>query len=174
MTRRRAAFSELELPDPQETATLRGVVKIFTTARLLVTNTVAGVSTVEVSHEALMREWKLLSDWIDKAREDIQLRKAWRERNSPNIDEDAFLLASIGESERQKRVEQERQTQEEQQQKKLTRRAVLVGLAGLGAAVAVSGYFLSRKPQEVPVVINPPKSLPYSYLGHSDKVYSVA
>jgi len=49
MTRRRAAFSELELPDPQETATLREVVKIFTTARLLVTNTVAGVSTLEVS-----------------------------------------------------------------------------------------------------------------------------
>ena len=191
MTRRRAAFSELELPDPQETATLREVVKIFTTARLLVTNTVAGVSTVEVSHEALMREWKLLADWIHEAREDIQLRKAisedatewkrrgcpldrlyrgsqlsealaWRERSSPSIDEDAFLSASIGERERQKTAEQERQTQEEQQQKKYTRRMVLVGLAGLGltiATVAVSGYFLSRKPQE----INPPKSLPYSY-----------
>ena len=37
MTRRRADFSELELPNPQETATLKEVVKIFTTARLLVT-----------------------------------------------------------------------------------------------------------------------------------------
>ena len=188
MTRRRAAFSELELPDPQETATLREVVRVFTTARLLVTNTVAGVSTVEVSHEALMREWKLLADWIHEAREDIQLRKAisedamewkrrgcpidrlyrgsqlsealaWRERSSPSIDEEAFLFASIGERERQKTAEQERQRQEEEQQKKYTRRMVLVGLAGLGAAVAVSGYFLSRKPLE----INPPKSLPYSY-----------
>ena len=156
---------------------MREVVKTFTTARLLVTNTVAGVSTVEVSHEALMREWKLLADWIHEAREDIQLRKAisedaaewkrrgcpndrlyrgsqlsealaWRERNSPSIDEDAFLSASIAERERQKTAEQERQTQEEQQRKKITRRTVLVGLAGLGltiATVAVSGYFLSRK-----------------------------
>jgi len=114
---------------------LREVVKIFTTARLLVTNTVAGVSTVEVSHGALMREWKLLADWIHEAREDIQLRKAisedamewkrrghpldwlyrgsqlsealaWRERNSSSIDEDAFLSASIAERERQKTAEQ--------------------------------------------------------------------
>ncbi len=206
MTRRRAASSELEMPDPQETATLKAVVKIFTTARLLVTNTVAGVSTVEVSHEALIREWKLLADWIHEAREDIQLRKvitedamewkrrghpldrlyrgsqldealAWRERNSPSIDEDAFLSASIAERERQKTAEQERQTQEEQQQKKYTRRIMLIGLAGVGltvATVAVSGYFLSRKPQEVPVVIIPPKGLLYSYQGHSDAVKSVA
>src|SRR6266496_3875513 len=206
MTRRRAASSELEMPDPQETATLREVVKIFTTARLLVTNTVAGVSTVEVSHEALIREWKLLADWIHEAREDIQLRKAisedaaewkrrgcpidrlyrgsqlsealaWRERNSPSIDEEAFLSASIAERERQKTAEQERQTQEEQQQKKYTRRIMLIGLAGVGltvATVAVSGYFLSRKPQEMPVVIIPPKGLLYSYQGHSDAVKSVA
>jgi len=206
MTRRRAVFSELELPDPQETATLREVVKIFTTARLLVTNTVAGVSTVEVSHEALMREWKHLSKWIHESREDIQQRKAisedavewkrrghpldrlyrgsqlsealaWRERNSPSIDEDAFLFASIGERERQKTAEQERQTQEEEQQKKYTRRMVLAaGVVGLAIATvaAVSGYFLSRKPQEVPVVINPPKSLPYPYQGHSSAVWSVA
>src|SRR5439155_14046597 len=76
VTRRRAAFSELEMPNPQETATLREVVRIFTTARLLVTNTIAGVSTVEVSHEALIQEWKLLADWIHEAREDIQQRKA--------------------------------------------------------------------------------------------------
>src|SRR6266496_1183694 len=206
MTRRRAVFSELELPDPQETATLREVVKIFTTARLLVTNTVAGVSTVEVSHEALMREWKRLADWIHEAREDIQQRKAisedamewkrrgcpidrlyrgsqlsealaWRERNSPSIDEEAFLSASIAERERQKTAEQERQIQEEQQQKKYTRRMVLAaGVVGLAIATvaAVSGYFLSRKPQEVPVVINPPKSLPYPYQGHSSAVWSVA
>jgi hypothetical protein len=181
MTRRRAAFSELEMPNPQETATLREVVKIFTAARLLVTNTVAGVSTVEVSHEALIREWKLLADWIHEAREDIQQRKAisedaiewkrrgypldrlyrgsqlsealaWRERSSPSSDEDAFLLASIGESERQKTAEQERQRQEEERQRKLTRRTVLVGLTGLGlttATVAVSGFFLSRKPSEI-------------------------
>ena len=140
MTRRRAAFSELEMPDPQETATLREVVKIFTSARLLVTNTVAGVSTVEVSHEALMREWKLLADWIHEAREDIQLRKAisedamewkrrgcpldrlyrgsqlsealaWRERNSPSIDEEAFLLpvlASMSDKKQQSRNAKDR------------------------------------------------------------------
>ncbi len=161
---------------------------------------------ISVSHEALIREWKLLADWIHEAREDIQQRKAisedamewkrrghpldrlyrgsqlsealaWRERNSPSIDEDAFLSASIAERDRQKTAEQERQRQEEQQQKKYTRRIVLIGLGGLGltiATVAVSGFFLSRKPQEVPVVVFPPKSLPYPYKGHRDAVYSVA
>ncbi|HYU77124.1 MAG TPA: hypothetical protein VEL31_31020, partial [Ktedonobacteraceae bacterium] len=124
-------------------------------------------------------EWKRRGYPLDRLYRGSQLSEAlaWRERNSPSIDEEAFLSASIGESERQKTVEQERQTQEEQQQKKYTRRMVLVGLAGLGltiATVAVSGYFLSRKPQEVPVVINPPKSLPYSYQGHRDIVFSVA
>src|SRR5262249_38296938 len=61
-TRRRAALSELLLPDPKETVILEKVVTVFTTARLLTTNTIAGVPTVEVSHEALIREWSRLSD----------------------------------------------------------------------------------------------------------------
>src|SRR5437899_7936458 len=89
MTRRRAAFSELELPNPQETATLRAVVRIFTTARLLVTNTVAGVSTVEVSHEALIREWELLADWIHEARGNLPFQQT--------LSKDVTLWEELGE-----------------------------------------------------------------------------
>src|SRR5438105_1468175 len=70
-TRRRAALSELLLSNPKETVILEEVTRAFTAARLLTTNTVSGVATVEVSHEAVIREWTRLSDWLDEAREDV-------------------------------------------------------------------------------------------------------
>jgi predicted outer membrane repeat protein len=89
-TRRRAALSELLLPDPKETIIMGEVVTTFTTARLLTTNTIAGVPTVEVSHEALIREWARLSDWLREAREDIRFQQSisedvaeWEQRGKP-------------------------------------------------------------------------------------------
>jgi len=89
-TRRRAALSELLLPDPKETVILGEVATAFTTARLLTTNMVAGSSTIEVSHEALIREWTRLSGWLREAREDIRLQRIitedtteWEQRNKP-------------------------------------------------------------------------------------------
>jgi hypothetical protein len=66
-TRRRIPRSELLLVNPKETVIIDEVVRAFTTARLLTTNTVSGVATVEVSHEAVIREWRRLSDWLDEA-----------------------------------------------------------------------------------------------------------
>src|SRR5262249_39694551 len=57
-TRRRATLAELTLPHPKESELLRQTVGAFLGARLLVANEVAGTTTVEVSHEALIREWK--------------------------------------------------------------------------------------------------------------------
>jgi transcriptional regulator with XRE-family HTH domain len=89
-TRRRAALSELLLPDLKETVIMEKVVTAFTTARLLTTNTIAGVPTVEVSHEALIREWARLSDWLREAREDISFQQSisaevaeWEHRGKP-------------------------------------------------------------------------------------------
>ncbi len=122
-TRRRAARSELELSDPKETLLLEEVSEAFIRARLLTGTTVAGTVVLEVSHEALIREWPRLADWLHEAREDIRLQqtisedatnwqekgksrdrlyrgsqlveaRAWARRNSPSRNELAFLRAS--------------------------------------------------------------------------------
>ncbi len=122
-TRRRAMRSELVLDDPIRTRLLQEIVDTFIAARLLATNEIAGTTTIEVSHEALIREWKRLADWLREAREDIhlqneisenaaewerrgrprdrlyrgsQLKEAneWVKRNVPNRREVTFLQAS--------------------------------------------------------------------------------
>jgi WD40 repeat protein len=67
ITRRRVPLSELDLDgNPDATA----VVNRFTSDRLLT----AGESTVEVAHEALLREWPRLRDWLDEDAEGRRLR----------------------------------------------------------------------------------------------------
>lgn len=69
-TRRRAAFSEIG-------SSAMDVVKKLADERLLVTNrAVAGEETVEVSHEALIRQWERLRGWLNEDREFL----LWRER----------------------------------------------------------------------------------------------
>src|SRR5262249_31341377 len=109
---------------------MRQVADAFVAARLLVTNEVAGTTTIEVSHEALIREWKRLAEWLREGREDLprqqqlsedvtewerrqqprdrlyrgsQLREAeaWARRNLPSSSEATFLRAS---QRRQRRV----------------------------------------------------------------------
>ncbi|HZU03640.1 MAG TPA: protein kinase [Ktedonobacteraceae bacterium] len=159
-TRRRASLAELSLPNAKQAALLQEVAASFITARLLTTNEFAGTTTIEVSHEALIREWSRLADWLRGGREDMHLQQAvsqdaaewqrrgqptdrlyrgtqltealaWSERSWPSFDEAAFLAASIAERDRQQAAEQERLRQERLQRKRATRRTVLVGLAGL-------------------------------------------
>ncbi len=90
----------------------------------MTTNEVAGTTTIEVSHEALIREWPRLLDWLREGREDIDLQqavsqdvaeweqrgkprdrlyrgsqlkeaRAWAKRNFPSTNEVAFLHASV-------------------------------------------------------------------------------
>jgi WD40 repeat protein/class 3 adenylate cyclase len=122
-TRRRAALSELLLPDARQTALLRETADAFVAARLLTTAEAAGQSTLEVSHEALIREWGRLSAWLHEAREDIRRQQAistdaaewarrgrptdnlyrgtrlaeaqaWAARNTASAEETAFLQAA--------------------------------------------------------------------------------
>jgi hypothetical protein len=122
-TRRRAALTEFSLFISQETEMIQQVAAAFVTARLLTTNVAVGTPTIEVSHEALIREWKRLSGWLREAREDIQLQhsirkdaaewerrgkphdrlyrgtqlkdaKAWAKRDLPSKQEAVFLHAS--------------------------------------------------------------------------------
>ncbi len=123
-TRRRAALSEFMFDDPTQTRLMREIIDAFIAARLLTTNKVAGAITLEVSHEAVIREWKRLADWMREARQDIPLQQAisedvaewerrgkprdrlyrgsqlkeakvWAGRNMPSGKEAAFLQASV-------------------------------------------------------------------------------
>jgi hypothetical protein len=90
-TRRRATLSELTLPGPKQTELMRQTVDAFIAARLLVANEIAGTTTIEVSHEALIREWPRLGEWMREAREeDIHLQQVisaavanWEQRGKP-------------------------------------------------------------------------------------------
>ena len=75
-TRRRAAFSEL-ITRSTDTATIEAVLDILTDARLVTIGTVEPGDTrvVEVSHEALIREWSTLRDWLNENREGLILHR---------------------------------------------------------------------------------------------------
>jgi tetratricopeptide (TPR) repeat protein len=75
-TRRRAAFSEL-ITRSTDTNTINVVLSILTDARLVTTGTMepGDVRVVEVAHEALIREWPTLRDWLDQNREDLILHR---------------------------------------------------------------------------------------------------
>jgi energy-coupling factor transporter ATP-binding protein EcfA2 len=70
-TKRRMALSELEPP-------LQALVRTLADARLLVTDRDAqsGVETIEVAHEALIRNWQALQQWLNGDREFL----LWRQR----------------------------------------------------------------------------------------------
>lgn len=70
-TRRRVSRSMLPAGEAAD-----NLVNAFTTARLLVTDrTSSGEAIVEVAHEALLREWPRLSDWIAERAEDLHIRR---------------------------------------------------------------------------------------------------
>ena len=89
-TRRRAVLSELILDDPIQTRLLQETADTFIAAHLLTTNEISGMVTIEVSHEALIQEWRRLADWLREAREDIRLQNdisedaaEWERRGMP-------------------------------------------------------------------------------------------
>lgn len=69
-TRRRAASSELTArgPDP---SSMQTVLNTLADARLIT----IGEGTVEVAHEALIREWPTLREWLSQDREGLRLHR---------------------------------------------------------------------------------------------------
>jgi WD40 repeat protein/energy-coupling factor transporter ATP-binding protein EcfA2 len=74
-TRQRVGLNELAPPGSDLTET-RALVKRLADTRLLVTsvNPATGREEVEVAHEALIRHWSLLQQWLDEDRADLRLR----------------------------------------------------------------------------------------------------
>jgi len=75
-TRRRATFSEL-ITRATDTSTIDTVLSILTDARLVTTGTLEPGDTrvVEVAHEALIREWPTLRDWLNQNRQGLILHR---------------------------------------------------------------------------------------------------
>ena len=74
-TRRRATLTELVFVDPEQTRLMQETFDFFVKARLLTANASESTeTTIEVSHEALIREWSRLVSWLRTARDDIRLQ----------------------------------------------------------------------------------------------------
>lgn len=70
-TRRRAPRAELTLTDNNQTQVLQETTEVFINNRLLVSEE----DTIEVIHEALIREWERLHGWLNESREDLRLHQ---------------------------------------------------------------------------------------------------
>ena len=69
-TRRRATFNELILK-PEQTDATQAVLKALADARLVTTSE----DSVQVAHEALIREWPTLRGWLEDNREGLRLHR---------------------------------------------------------------------------------------------------
>jgi CHAT domain-containing protein len=69
-TRRRTEMAEL-IPAGQDPATVRSLVHRLADARLVV---ISSAEEVEVAHEALIRYWPALQEWIEQDRQNLLLR----------------------------------------------------------------------------------------------------
>ncbi len=94
-TRRRATFSEL-ITRATDTSTIDVVLGILTEARLITTGTVEPSDTrvVEVAHEALIREWPTLRDWLNQNRQGLILHRQLTEDTNDwiKLDRDSGAL----------------------------------------------------------------------------------
>jgi WD40 repeat protein/class 3 adenylate cyclase len=70
-TRRRVRMEELLSGDANAIARVRQVAGILADARLIT----VGVDEVEVAHEALIREWPMLREWLNTDRENLRVHR---------------------------------------------------------------------------------------------------
>ena len=75
-TRRRATLAEV-LTSLDETRPIEAVVQILANANLIVTNRhpASGQVILDVAHEALIREWPTLRQWLDEDRQGLRVRQ---------------------------------------------------------------------------------------------------
>lgn len=69
-TRRRATFNEL-VPDSLSERKVMEVIQILSQARLITT----ARESLEIAHEALIREWPRLLQWLEENRDDLRLHR---------------------------------------------------------------------------------------------------
>ncbi|HEY0754214.1 MAG TPA: TIR domain-containing protein [Ktedonobacteraceae bacterium] len=158
-TRRRVVLSKLVASDASKAAILEHIAALFTTARLLTTIEKQGPATFEVSHEALIRSWPRLAEWLREAYDDLYMQRrvredaalwhklgkptsrlyreeqladarTWQQRTLSSEEEEAFLMAS-----------EQQEQQKHLLQRRIRRRKVLMSGLALGA-IATAGRIL--------------------------------
>jgi WD40 repeat protein len=72
-TRRRISLSDL-IPSRQVAASITLLLDKLATARLIVKNVIDGNIEIEVAHEALIRHWERLRNWLNEDRNNLRLR----------------------------------------------------------------------------------------------------
>lgn len=77
LARRRIDQRELRFADESENARVERVLNRLVEARLLVTDEVGGKPLVEPAHEALIRGWDRIAEWIRDARPSLGLLRAF-------------------------------------------------------------------------------------------------
>jgi WD40 repeat protein/type II secretory pathway predicted ATPase ExeA len=92
-TRRRALLSEVQSVAPG----IQHVIDVFDQSRLLTfdRDPLTREPSVEIAHEALIREWKRLQNWLDESRSDVRLQRllAQEAANWVNANrDDSYLL----------------------------------------------------------------------------------
>jgi WD40 repeat protein/serine/threonine protein kinase len=83
-TRRRALLSEITSLSSHDTihqtsdTVIRDVVEQLGSARLVTfdRDPITRSPTIEVTHEAIIREWSLLRSWLDESRQDVRMQRA--------------------------------------------------------------------------------------------------
>lgn len=124
VTSRRTSFSEFNTGNAKQDHVMKEVIDTFIAARLLTISQMREVTAVEISHEALSREWERYSLWLQENSKDIHLQqnirrdvaewerngksgerlyrgfqlteaKEWIRRNIPSHVECKFLKASV-------------------------------------------------------------------------------
>ena len=71
-TRRRVAIERMKPGRAEDDARFEAALAAFIDARLLVRGEEGGVATLEVAHEALIRKWDRLRDWVMEDRDKLQ------------------------------------------------------------------------------------------------------
>ena len=96
-TRRRVLRSELMALQTSEVSKTSEVLDAYGRYRLLTFDhdPLTREPTVEVAHEALLREWERLRDWLDESRDDVRLQRslaAFAAEWADNNQAEGFLL----------------------------------------------------------------------------------
>ncbi|MFN2470887.1 MAG: PQQ-binding-like beta-propeller repeat protein [Gaiellaceae bacterium] len=155
-TRRRVAIEEL-IPRPEQEAEVAEVLRTLADARLVT----IGEGTVEVAHEALIRHWPTLREWLDEDREGRllhrRLTEAAQEWKASGRDSGLLFrgtrLATVGdwatahdrelnELEREFLTASRQASQlEAERQRRINRRlrGLLIGAVGLLALAVIAG-----------------------------------
>jgi WD40 repeat protein/tRNA A-37 threonylcarbamoyl transferase component Bud32 len=156
-TRRRVPLEEL-IPEGESRREATAVLEQLAAARLLV----VGDDSVEIAHEALIREWPRLREWLAEDREELRIRRqlttaarSWDEtgRDDGDLYRGLRLVAAVelARDERQlSRVErdflhasQDAQTRELRSARRRARRlrGLLVGVAAALVVALIAGSF---------------------------------